>query len=233
MASAGKVDVNQATKEQLVAAGLRPGIAESVLKYREEHGRVADLEDLRSLSGIGPALIEQLKAQFEVVADTPAELATASTETTAELAEAGGEVAAELGEKAAESAQATVAAAAEPAEAVPGKVKEMTAAATRAATRVLPSGPELQEATDTATATAEDVGQVWVRTMNAQLEDGMATFRGLVAARDYRDVVDLQTKFVSNSVGRLADLQASYLSAVGKITGQLTSLQQRKVQQAA
>src|SRR3954453_8200998 len=61
-----KIDLHEATREQLVeAAGLRPLVADAVLKARDEHGGgIADLgalkEALGEVKGIGPATLDQL-----------------------------------------------------------------------------------------------------------------------------------------------------------------------------
>ena len=58
-----KVNVNRATREELVeAAGLRPWMAEAVLRLRDEHGgRIADLEALKEIKGVGEATVDHLR----------------------------------------------------------------------------------------------------------------------------------------------------------------------------
>ena len=58
-----KVNVNRATHEELVeAAGLRPQVAEAVLRLRDEHGgRIADLEALKEIKGVGDATLDHLR----------------------------------------------------------------------------------------------------------------------------------------------------------------------------
>ena len=61
-----KIDLHEATREQLVeAAGLRPLVADAVLKARDEHGGgIADIGALKDalgeVKGIGPATLDQL-----------------------------------------------------------------------------------------------------------------------------------------------------------------------------
>src|SRR4051812_36077003 len=61
-----KIDLHEATREQLVeSAGLRPLVADAVLKARDEHGGgIADLGALKEAlgegKGIGPATLDQL-----------------------------------------------------------------------------------------------------------------------------------------------------------------------------
>ena len=61
-----KVNVNKASREELVeVAGLRPVVAEAVLKARDEHhGRIPNVdalrESLREVRGVGSATLDQL-----------------------------------------------------------------------------------------------------------------------------------------------------------------------------
>ena len=63
-----KVNVNAATQEELVeVAGLRPHVAEEVLKLREEHGgRIANLDELMEVKGIGEATVDHLREVLSV-----------------------------------------------------------------------------------------------------------------------------------------------------------------------
>ena len=61
-----KINLHEATREQLVdGAGLRPLVAEAVLKVRDERGgEIADISALKDavseVKGIGPASLDQL-----------------------------------------------------------------------------------------------------------------------------------------------------------------------------
>lgn len=63
----GKVNLNSATKEQLMTL---PGIgevrAEAILSYREEHGRFTAIEEIREISGIGEKSFEKLKGSITI-----------------------------------------------------------------------------------------------------------------------------------------------------------------------
>jgi competence ComEA-like helix-hairpin-helix protein len=58
-----KVNVNTAGREELVeVAGLRPELAEAILRFRGEHGgEIASADALGELPGVGPATLEQLR----------------------------------------------------------------------------------------------------------------------------------------------------------------------------
>ena len=83
-----KINLHEATREQLVdGAGLRPLVAEAVLKVRDERGgEIADISALKDavseVKGIGPASLDQLGDVLKVsrqatkpAAETPAEAA--------------------------------------------------------------------------------------------------------------------------------------------------------------
>ncbi|PGQ10375.1 competence protein ComE [Bacillus cereus] len=61
----GKVQINTASKEQLEKiTGIGSRKAESILKYREEHGPFQKIEDLLEVDGIGTKSLEKIKDQI-------------------------------------------------------------------------------------------------------------------------------------------------------------------------
>ncbi|MBC2685369.1 competence protein ComE [Bacillus toyonensis] len=61
----GKVQINAASKEQLEKiTGIGSRKAESILKYREEHGPFQKIEDLLEIDGIGVKSLEKIKHQI-------------------------------------------------------------------------------------------------------------------------------------------------------------------------
>ena len=115
-----KLDLNQATREQLVdAAGLRPFVAEAVLKARDERGgELADIgalkDALEGVRGVGPATLDQLGEVLKVgrgrparpaagkADDAPAPAAKAGAGKTAEVAASDVKVARRTAEEPAE-----------------------------------------------------------------------------------------------------------------------------------
>lgn len=66
--NAGIVYVNTATVDELVMLpGVGEAIAERIINYREENGPFASLADLDEISGIGPAMLEEIaeKVSFD------------------------------------------------------------------------------------------------------------------------------------------------------------------------
>ncbi|MFD6505913.1 MULTISPECIES: helix-hairpin-helix domain-containing protein [unclassified Bacillus (in: firmicutes)] len=60
-----KIQINAASKEQLEKiTGIGSRKAESILKYREEHGPFQKIEDLLEIDGIGAKSLEKIKDQI-------------------------------------------------------------------------------------------------------------------------------------------------------------------------
>ena len=56
------LDLNQATKEQLMALpGIGPALAQRIVAWREEHGPFASLDELLEVPGIGEELLATLR----------------------------------------------------------------------------------------------------------------------------------------------------------------------------
>ena len=63
----GKININTATKEQLTSiSGIGDGRAESIIKYRSEHGKFVTIEDIKNVSGIGDSIFENIKDYITV-----------------------------------------------------------------------------------------------------------------------------------------------------------------------
>jgi competence protein ComEA len=61
-AAPGPLSLNAATQAELEALpGIGPAMAQRIIAYREENGPLQSVEELDDVSGIGPALMEQLR----------------------------------------------------------------------------------------------------------------------------------------------------------------------------
>ena len=57
-----KVNVNAASREELVdVAELRPELAEAIVRFRDERGKITKADELDQVQGVGPATLEQLR----------------------------------------------------------------------------------------------------------------------------------------------------------------------------
>ena len=60
-----RIDINQAGYEDLVyVEGISPGLAKSIIDYRNEYGPFRDLEELKQVKGIGEFRYERMKDQL-------------------------------------------------------------------------------------------------------------------------------------------------------------------------
>lgn len=64
----GKINLNTATKEQLLSIGIDPEIADGILEHKEENGEFVDIEELLDVEGVTPALLRQLKQKLYIEA---------------------------------------------------------------------------------------------------------------------------------------------------------------------
>ena len=62
-----KIDINTADKEQLMTlSGIGEAKAESIIRYRAEHGNFAQIEDITNVDGIGESLFKKIKEYIYV-----------------------------------------------------------------------------------------------------------------------------------------------------------------------
>lgn len=60
--ASGKVNLNTATKEELITlAGIGESKADSIIKYREEHGKFQSIEDIKQIEGIKDGVFQKIK----------------------------------------------------------------------------------------------------------------------------------------------------------------------------
>jgi competence protein ComEA len=66
-ASDGLLNLNSATAGELeTLPGIGPGLAQSIVEYRESHGPFAAVEDLLLVPGIGPSRLAQIRELVRV-----------------------------------------------------------------------------------------------------------------------------------------------------------------------
>ena len=66
-ASDGRIDINHASKEELITlSGIGAGKAEDIIAYREANGGFESTEDIMNVSGIGKATFDKIKDRIKV-----------------------------------------------------------------------------------------------------------------------------------------------------------------------
>lgn len=62
-----KININTAAKEELMTlSGIGASKAESILKYRQEHGNFQNIEDLKKIEGIKDGVFNKIKDDITV-----------------------------------------------------------------------------------------------------------------------------------------------------------------------
>jgi competence protein ComEA len=62
-----RIDLNQARRVDLVVLpGVGEGLAQRIVRYREEHGGFRSVDDLRRVQGVGPTLLARLRPLVRV-----------------------------------------------------------------------------------------------------------------------------------------------------------------------
>ena len=62
-----RVDINTAAKEELMTLnGIGEARADSIIKYREEHGGFQSIEELKEVEGIKDGIFNKVKDQIKV-----------------------------------------------------------------------------------------------------------------------------------------------------------------------
>ncbi len=63
----GLININRATAEELQQLPrVGPSVSAAIVAHRDEHGPFASVDDLEDVSGIGPAMMEQLRTLVTV-----------------------------------------------------------------------------------------------------------------------------------------------------------------------
>jgi len=63
---AGKINLNKATQEQLMKAGISAELATSILELREENDEFIDIEELMDADGMDASTLRKLKKYFYI-----------------------------------------------------------------------------------------------------------------------------------------------------------------------
>jgi trimeric autotransporter adhesin len=253
-----KVNVNKASREELVeVAGLRPVVAEAVLKARDEHhGRIPNVdalrESLREVRGVGSATLDQLAdalsfgaAATHEAAEKTAEVAHTAARNGADAAKAGAEVARQTTdvarqatEKTAEVAQATARQTTEAVRQGAEKTAEVTSIMARsgveAAQRVADRVAQTEQAVAARSGEAvTDLSQLVVHLMNEQLQANVETLQALARARTWREAVEVQNDFFRANVERATEGASRYVEALTRLMTSMVHVGQEQVKKAA
>jgi competence ComEA-like helix-hairpin-helix protein len=238
---ATKVNVNTATREELVdVAGLRPDLADAIVKFRGKQGPITSADELEEVSGVGPATLEQLRKSL----DFREKSGNGSDQS--EKADSGNGKAAHETERAfRETAQRT-------AEVTTSAVRSATEvgrgaaeAGAETASRVARSGLQLVQRTagamteaqrETARQSAEgtaELGRLWLELLGDQTRHNLAIATALSKAVDWEEVARTQSEYMSASLERMNQLNSRYLEIIRTVMAASVSIIQDQDKRAA
>ena len=221
-----KANVNTASREQLVEAGVRAELADEIIKLRRK-GRIAGIEALGDLSGVGPATLDQLKKALDF---------------------------SDPGENGDDRGQERERGGAEPGRRAAGQVAEVTREATDRAEDVACRGLQVVERTAGAAAEMErevarrsiegttELGRVLVDLVQEQTRHNLETWKALgetvdwglrPQAVDWGRVFQLQSEYLRVSLDRAAQFTQRYLEASQAVLTAAADTAQRQAKKAA
>ncbi|MEK0082666.1 helix-hairpin-helix domain-containing protein [Benzoatithermus flavus] len=212
-----RVDVNTASREQLIEqVGVRPEVADEILKLREKQGRIADIEALRDVKGIGPATLEQLRS------------ALAFGETAAKKAAS----------EAADVAATTVRAGAETARSAADAGARVTSIGVRdslqTAQRAMEAAGELERRTArAATDSAASFGRSFADLASEQMNENLRVAIELTRARNLGQVVEIQSRYLRETLERLMRLGSCYTEMYQKLLSPAAFVTRSRADRAA
>ena len=211
-----KVNVNAASREELVdVAELRPELAEAIVRFRDERGKITKADELDQVQGVGPATLEQLRK------------ALTFGETAEEKAERERTKAAQEAERSArETAERTTEAAASALRSAVETGRGATKAGAEAASSAAQGGLHLVQRTagavskvqrETTRQSAEgtaELGKLWLEMLGEQTRHNLAVATALSKAVDWEEVIRVQGEYMRSSMERMNQLNSRYLEIV-------------------
>jgi competence protein ComEA len=230
-----KVNVNVVSHEELVdVAGLRPELAEAIIKFRDERGKITEADELDQVQGVGPATLEQLRKAL-TFGETAEEKAERERAKAAQEAERTARVTVE---RTTEAAVSTLRNAAKTG-------RDATKAGAEAASSATRSGLQLVEQTagamgemqrETARQSAEgtaELGRLWLELFNEQTRHNLAVATALSKAVDWEEVVRAQSEYLRASIERMNQLHGRYLEMVRSMMTAAASTAKDEAKKAA
>jgi competence protein ComEA len=230
-----KVNINEATREELVdAAGLRRELADAIVRFRDERGKVTNADELDEVQGIGPATLEQLRKTltFGETADERAERERAKAAQEAER------TARETAERTADAAASTLRSTVETG-------REAAKAGAEAASSTAQGGLQLVQRTagavsevqrEAARPSAEgtaELGKLWMELLNEQTRHNLAVAAALGKAVNWEEMVRAQSEYLRASFERMNQLNSRYLEIVRSMMTAAASTAKDEAKKAA
>jgi competence ComEA-like helix-hairpin-helix protein/phasin family protein len=212
-----KLNVNTASREELVdVAGLKPALADSILKYREESGKIADLDALRDVPRITSQVIDQLRDTVDFATEAVKETTEKAAEAAATMAKAGAESTRKIGEKTLEVGSA------------------LTRGGTEATQRVVSSFVSTENAAaERSTAAASELSGLVVSLLKEQMQANVETLQAMARVRNWSDAIELQNEFFRGNVERMTQGASRYVETMTRLLTSVASVGSEEAKKAA
>jgi len=211
-----KVNVNAASREELVeVAGLRPELADAIVSFRDERGKVTKADELDEVQGVGPATLEQLRKAltFGETADEKAERERAKA--AQETERSARETAERTADAAASTLRSTVETGREAAKAGAEAASSTAQGGLQLVQRTVGAMSEVQrEAARQSTEGTAELGKLWIELLNEQTRHNLAVATALSKAVDWEEVVRVQSEYMRGAIERANELNRRYLEIV-------------------
>ena len=212
-----KLNVNTASREELVdVAGLKPALADSILKYREESGQIASLDALRDVPRMTSQVIDQLRDTVEFSTEAVKETTEKAAEAATTLAKVGAESTRKIGEKSLEVGSA------------------LTRGGTEATQRVVSSFVSTEKATaQRSTAAASELNELVVSLLKEQMQANVETLQAMARVRNLSDAIGLQNEYFRGNVERMTQGASRYVETMTRLLTSVASVGSEEAKKAA
>ena len=211
-----KLNVNLATREELAeVTGLRSELAEAIVKFRDERGKLSNIEELDEVQGVGPATLEQLRQalSFGPTAEEKAEREHVKAEEKAErerieAVQEGERVARETAKKMAEVGRDAATAGAQAA-----------SSATRTGLQLVQqtAGSTAQVQRETMRQSAEgtaELGKLYTDLLKEQTQHSVQVVQAFGKVFNWNEAVQIQSDFMRATFERMTQLNSRYFGIV-------------------
>ncbi len=212
-----KLNVNTASREELVdVAGLKPAVADSILKFREESGKIADLDALREVPRMTSQVIDQLRDTVEFGAEVAKETVRKAGEAATSVARAGAESTRRIGEKTAELGSA------------------VTREGAEAAQRVVSSFAAVEKATaERSTAAASELSELVASLLQEQMKANVEILQAMSRVQSWTDAIELHNEFFRGNIERMTQGASRYVETMTRLLSSVANVSREEVKKAA
>jgi hypothetical protein len=188
-----KANVNTARRDELIAAGIRPEVADAIIRLRRR-GPIGAAEMLGEIPGIGPATVELLRRSLDFDAG----------------ARHGADTATDAGDRSGQDQGHGVPQAEVQLSAGPGTARVGLRAA-HGATQAASTRAAEEELARRSAEGAAALGKLFLELVSEQGRRNIETLSAMMGTTRYDDMIRIQGEFMRESLQQMAHLAARFL----------------------